>query len=192
MLRIIVKAFAALLLLQWTAGSLVLAADLVTADELQRWHVEKARGGPTFSGSPAWHAHMQFVETGLRKRGVVDLTREPITYTRWFASDAPAAKDRALKIDTELIPVAGYWAYSGSTGAAGVTAPMLYYERETPVESLRDRIVVFDVGTIPKSMRSTFDAGHVYATDDAVSRGDKIASDQWFQEIGRASCRERV
>ena len=54
------------------------AASLVSADEIQRWHVEKDEGGPTFSGSPAWLDHMAFVEAALRKRGVVDLTREKI------------------------------------------------------------------------------------------------------------------
>jgi hypothetical protein len=52
---------------------------LPTADQLQQWHVEKAGLGPTFSGGPAWQAHMQFVEAALRDRGVVDITKEPIT-----------------------------------------------------------------------------------------------------------------
>ena len=157
------------------------AGDLVGADELQRWHVEKARGGPTFSGSPAWHAHMDFVTAELRERGVVGVIREPIAYTRWYASDEPDAEDRALTIDGESVPVASYWAYSGATDADGVTAPLIYYERGTPAEKLKDRIVIFDVGTVPGSMRSAFESGNVYATEDIAGHGPGIASDQWFQ-----------
>ena len=79
---------------------------MVTADELQHWHVEKAQGGPTFSGSPAWLDHMAFVEAALRERGVVNLTKEDINYRRWFASDEPDADDRALTIDGRSVPVA--------------------------------------------------------------------------------------
>ena len=157
------------------------AADPVTADELQRWHVEKAKLGPTFSGSPAWHAHMAFVESALRERGVIDLAKEKISYTRWFASDEPGAEDRALKIDGESIPVAGYWAYSGSTDADGVTAPMVYYQRKMPADELQNRIIVFDVTTIPQSMQGTFGAGHEFATYDPQNKADGIASDQWYQ-----------
>ncbi len=89
------------------------AADVVSADTLQKWHVEKANGGPTFSGSPAWLAHMAFVEAALRERGVVDLEKEEIDYRRWFASDDPDADDRALTIDGRQVSVASYWAYSG-------------------------------------------------------------------------------
>ena len=154
--------------------------SIVSADELQSWHVKKATGGPTFSGGPAWQANMRFVEDGLRTAGV-DLTKEPITYRRWYASDAVDAVDRALKIGGESIPVAGYWAYSGSTDMDGVTAPMIYYERNMPAEKLKDNIVVFDVSTVPDSMRSAFLSGNVYATEDIAGQGASIASDQWFQ-----------
>ncbi len=181
MLRLTARVVLALLVVPWTAASPATAPELITADELQRWHVEKARGGPTFSGSPAWHAHMRFVEDGLRARGVVDLTREPITYRRWYASDEQDASDRALKIDGESISVAGYWAYSGSTDAEGVTAPLIYYKRKMPAEKLRDHIVVFDVGTVPGSMSSAFQSGNVYATEDIAGQGAGFASDQWYQ-----------
>jgi hypothetical protein len=154
---------------------------LPTADQLQQWHVEKAGLGPTFSGGPAWQAHMQFVEAALRDRGVVDITKEPITYTRWFASDNPEAGERNLRIDDTEIPVAGYWAYSGSTGAGGVSAPLIYYERKMPVAALKNHIVVFDVGAVPASMGPMFKAGNEYETDDRNHDEQAIASDQWYQ-----------
>jgi hypothetical protein len=161
--------------------SAVGAATLMSADELQRWHVEKDEGGPTFSGSPAWLDHMAFVETALRARGVVDLTTEKIDYTRWFASDDPDPQDRMLTIDGQSVPVASYWAYSGSTDAVGVTAPLIHYQRNMPAERLRGRIVVFDVSTVPASMGSAFKSGFEYANYDTKSNAEGIASDQWFQ-----------
>jgi hypothetical protein len=163
------------------SGHPPLAAELVTTDQLQQWHVEKAAGGPTFSGSPAWQAQMKFETTEMEKRGVVGVTKEPITYMRWFASDEPAAADRALIIDGRPVPVASYWAYSGSTGKKGITAPLVYHQRKMPVDKLKDRIVVFDVGNTPPSMRSAFNSGNVYATDDIAGQGPGIASEQWFQ-----------
>jgi hypothetical protein len=35
---------------------------LIEPATLLAWHEAKARGGPTFSGGPAWRAHMQFVD----------------------------------------------------------------------------------------------------------------------------------
>jgi len=157
------------------------AADVVSADTLQKWHVEKANGGPTFSGSPAWLAHMAFVEAALRKRGVVDLEKEEIDYRRWFASDEPDADDRALTIDGRQVSVASYWAYSGSTDADGVTAPLIYYQRNLAAEAMRGRIVVFDVSTVPGSMQSAFNSGFEYANYDTETDEGGIASDQWFQ-----------
>ncbi|MGI9343524.1 MAG: hypothetical protein ACR2QV_11785 [Gammaproteobacteria bacterium] len=155
-------------------------AGLVTAAELQAWHVIKDEGGPTFSGSPAWRAHMGFVEDGLRERGVVDLTREPLTYVRWHAPDKPGP-NRALRIGDRNVPVASYWAYSGATGTAGVTAPLVIFERGMPASDMRDRIVVFDVSGPPESMKSAFFAGNEYATPDMVGHDATLAGDQWFQ-----------
>jgi len=162
------------------AGS-INTANLPTADELQKWHIEKAGGGSTFSGGPAWHAHMQFVEAALRDRGVVDIAHDPITYNRWFAADNPGNAERNLSIDGQAISVAGYWAYSGSTGSGGITAPLVYYERNTPVEALKNKIVVFDVGSVPKSMGPMFKAGSEYETADRNHDANAIASDQWYQ-----------
>ena len=156
-------------------------AKLPAADELQAWHVEKASGGSTFSGGPAWHEHMQFVEAGLRDRGVVGISREPITYNRWFAADNPSKGERKLSIDGQEISVAGYWAYSGSTGIGGVTAPLVYYERKMPVEMLKNHIVVFEVGSVPKSMGPVVKAGNEYESSDRKHDEHAIASDQWYQ-----------
>lgn len=155
-------------------------AGLVTAAELQAWHVIKDAGGPTFSGSPAWRAHMRFVEDGLRERGVVDLTREPLSYVRWHAPDE-SGPYRALRLGDRDVPVASYWAYSGSTPEQGVTAPLVVFDRGMPASDLRDRIVVFDVSGPPESMQSAFFAGNEYATPDMAGHDATLAGDQWFQ-----------
>ncbi len=153
----------------------------VSADVLQLWHAEKDRGGPTFSGSPAWHVHMRFIEDELRSRGVVDLDRESIEYTRWFSSDDAASADRLLTVDGKAIEVAAYWAYSGSTDEQGVTAPLVHYRKKMPAAALRDRIVVFDVGSPPASMAAAFKAGHEFQTPDLADYNPAFVSDQWFQ-----------
>ncbi len=173
--------FALLVLPVGHSSEAIETANLPTADELQAWHVEKARIGSTFSGGPAWHSHLQFVEAALRDRDVIDITHDPIVYNRWFAADNPSDAERNLSIDGEAIPVAGYWAYSGSTDATGVTAPLIYFEREIPVDALEGRIVVFDVGSVPKSMGPMFKAGNEYETADREHDANGIASDQWYQ-----------
>ena len=153
----------------------------MSAAQLQAWHEEKAAGGPTFSGSPAWLAHMTFIEEGLRERGVVDLRRDTLSYQRWYSAEQPSKTERRLQIDGRDIPVAAYWAYSGATGPEGVTAPLVYYRKKLPREALEGRIVVFDVKGPPASMMASFNAGNEYMTDDLDGYDPSLVSDQWFQ-----------
>ena len=148
---------------------------------LQQWHQTKADLGPTFAGSPAWQAQMGEVEAMLDAAGVAAVERYPAPYIRWWAPDAPNAAERALRIDGTALPVASYWAYSGSTPAGGITAPLLLYKKGMPRERLRDRIVVFQVEPVPAAMRTIFDIGHEYATDDFAVAAPGISDDQWYQ-----------
>ena len=156
-----------------TNGKLLPSADL-----LQTWHVEKARGGPTFSGSPAWRAHIEFVEQELGKRGVVGFARDEYSYARWFVPDETPAAMR-LAIGAAEIPVAAYWAYSGATGPEGVNGKLLLYNKSIPREALRGRIVVFEVEQPPESMFAAFGAGNVFNT--GTSTDTALSSDQWYQ-----------
>ena len=156
--------------------------ELVSVQTLQRWHEEKARGGPTFSGSPAWRAHAEFVERELRARGVADLVREPIRYRRWFTADDPAAQRWTLSIAGESVPVASYWAYSGSTGEQGVTGPLVHYDPQSPPASIEGRIVVFDIPTLPDPVPPMFaPAGHEFATADLEGIDRGLITDHWYQ-----------
>ncbi len=154
----------------------------LTAPMLQQWNAEKAAGGPTFSGSPAWRAHVEFVEAGLRAAGVADLQREVIAYERWWTRDDPAAGDWSLSIEGQRIPVASYWAYSGSTPAAGVTAPLILYDSQLPREALVGRIVVFQVPKLPDPVPAMFTpAGNEYATPDLARADGRLATDHFYQ-----------
>jgi hypothetical protein len=158
------------------------AADSVTVSvgELQRWHEIKAAGGPTFAGNPAWHAHLQFVERELRARGVVDLMRTPIRYRRWHTSDDPAAGQWSLRADGREVPIVSYWAYSGTTGEQGITAPLVRYDRQNPPDDIAGRIVVFDVPALPQPLPAMFKPpAHVYATDDEAP--SELPTRQWYQ-----------
>jgi hypothetical protein len=148
---------------------------------LQQWHERKAELGPTFAGSPAWQAHMEFVEEALAGTGVVDVAKYPAPYRRWWAPDQPTTAERSLVINGQSLPVASYWAYSGSTPAEGVTAPLLIYKKGMPRAELRGRIVVFQVQPVPASMSTMFNIGHEYATADFAVDAPGISDDQWYQ-----------
>jgi hypothetical protein len=148
---------------------------------LQQWNAAKAEQGPTFAGSPAWHAHMDFVEQGLTAAGVVAGEKYPAPYRRWWAPDRPMPQQRQLLIDGVSLPVASYWAYSGSTPVAGVKAPLIVYDRKLTPAELAGHIVVFQVGQVPASMAKMFSIGHEYATDDFPATAPGIADDQWYQ-----------
>lgn len=155
------------------------AGWVVSANVLQRWNEEKARLGSTFGGSPAWRSHVQFVERELRDRGVRLLPRLPAPYDRWHTSDDPASDRWSLTIDGKPVPVAGYWAYSGSTAADGVTAPLLLYDADRAGE-LAGRIVVFSVPSLPESPPAIFVPPPAeFVTADVGATG--IASQQWYQ-----------
>lgn len=155
--------------------------------QLQQWNETKAALGATFAGSTAWQAHMDFVEAGLAEAGVVAVAKLPVPYTRWWSPDNPTAAERALQIDGVSLPVASYWAYSGSTPATGVSAPLLIYKKGMPRDALRGRIVVFQVEPVPASMSKMFTIGNEYATADfaapaeAAEGAKGIADDQWYQ-----------
>jgi hypothetical protein len=155
------------------------AAWVVPGNVLQRWHEEKARHGPTFAGSPAWHLHVEFLERELRDRGVRLLPRDPVSYERWFTADDPAAREWSLAVDGRDVPVSGYWAYSGATSDAGVTAPLFLYDGQ-PATELAGRIVVFPVPALPDPLPPVFRTPPPqYATPDFGAAG--IGITQWYQ-----------
>jgi hypothetical protein len=123
---------------------------MVSEDEFYDWHVIKDFEGPTYSGSPSWQNYMNFLENKLKEYGVVDIVKNNWTYTRWYTTDWPDDSGWSLSVDGEPIRVASYYAYSGSTGEEGVTAPLVYYDPSNPPESIEGKIVVFSTLPHPK------------------------------------------
>ncbi len=123
----------------------------VTVADFYRWHRFKDEGGPTFSGSPAWHRYLRFLEERFEGFGVTDLVRNAWTYRRWFTSEWPGHGDWGLVVDGEPIRVAAYAPYSGSTGPRGITAELVYYAPASPPESIEGKIVVFRTPPQPTS-----------------------------------------
>jgi hypothetical protein len=155
------------------------SAWLVPPNVLERWHEDKARNGPTFAGSPAWRRHMEFIERELRERGLAGLAREPIAYERWHTSDDPADGAWSLSVGGRGVEVASYWAYSGSTGPEGVTAPLVLYDPAAPPD-VAGRIVVFDVPPLPEPLPPPFRPPRAeFASADLGPSG--VATDQWYQ-----------
>ena len=156
---------------------------LPTSDEIYEWHVLKDEGGPTFTGSPSWLSFTKFLEASFQERGLMDVTTDTFSYTRWYTSDDPKAGQWSLTIEGEEIDVASYWAYSGSTGSRGLTAPLIYYDLETPPDSIEGKIVVFDVPSLRDSRVISFqDSGYEFATDEDNLRANAhLVSDQFYQ-----------
>jgi len=175
---------AALVAILLLAGCALGPADppAITAAEFQRWHEIKAANGPTFSGNPAWRAHVEWVEQALRERGVVALERDRFTYPRWWTSDDRATQDWQLTIDGIDVPVASYWAYSGSTPDAGVTAPLVLWDDKRAGDMAPGSIVVFTIpalGDPPPPMFAP--AGHEFATSDLDGIDRRLTTNHWYQ-----------
>jgi len=123
---------------------------MITPDEAYDWHLHKDKGGPTYSGNASWQSYMSLIEKKLNQYGVVDITKNKWTYNRWYTSDWPDDSNWTLVSDGQPVKVAHYGAYSGSTGAEGITAEMVLYTPNTPMESLKGKIVVFRTAPHPK------------------------------------------
>ena len=156
---------------------------LPTVEEIHAWHVRKDKRGPTFAGSPSWLNFMSIVETELASRGVVDVIKDAYSYPRQTTSFYYDEGQWSLKIDDDDIPVASYWAYSGSTGPEGITAPLVLYETGTALNELEGKIAIFEVPALPDERPSMFqEPGYEFATDaDTVTSNAALSSDQWYQ-----------
>jgi hypothetical protein len=187
--RIYRHAITALLLIFSVAGN---AADkqpwvdpalLPDAESVQAWHERKAAGIHTFTGSPSWIDFMQLVEAGMDEAGVVDVIRDEFIYDRWYTSDDPATGDWSLSIEGKDIPVASYWAYSGSTDDEGITASLVMYDKQADPAIYAGKIVVFEVPGLEEPLPSIFqEAGYEFATDqDTIGSNRILAANQWYQ-----------
>jgi len=151
---------------------------LPAPDVLQQWSALKDEGGPAFAGSPSWKSYVAFLEKGFRERGLIDIQKESITYTRWFTSDEEKRGDWSLAVDGKPVRVASYWAYSGSTQPSGIKAPLIYYDAKHPPASIEGKIAVFDIPPLsfPPSVTNP---GYEYASDPGTHRTDTLTPSEF-------------
>src|SRR5260370_40079730 len=114
---------------------------LVNPQEVHAWHVAKdSKGGPTMTGSPSWQHYLQMLEKELRGAGVVEVFRNPRSFTRWYTTEFPDDSNWSLHVDGKKIKVASYGCNSGKTADEGATAQRAVYKEGMPPEALRGKI----------------------------------------------------
>lgn len=164
------------------SGNFLNQSFMPTPDKIQQWHLVKDAGGPTLSGSPSWKSYTAFLEEHYRACGLVDIKKDVITYNRWFTSDDRKAGNWTLSVDGKEVPVASYWAYSGSTPPSGCTAPLIYYDQKNPPASIEGKIVVFDTPSLPESLPpDMLKPSFEYASDPESLPTDSFTADQFYQ-----------
>ena len=109
-------------------------ALLPATAQIQDWLDQKDSWGPAYTGSPAWQKFMGLVRAELARMGAVNLLEHSFPYTRWYTTEFPDKSGWSLSSDGTHVEVASYGTQSGSTGPAGVTAPMVLYDLALPVE----------------------------------------------------------
>jgi hypothetical protein len=141
---------------------------MITPAQARSLHAAKDKLGPAFSGNASWVNYLQLVERQFNNIGAADVTLNSWTYNRWHTSEWPDDSQWSLSIGGRPIKVASYGAYSGSTPAEGVTAPLIYYDAAQPPADMAGKIVVFQ----PQLSREMLDVinGHdfeAHAEDDS-------------------------
>ena len=142
---------------------------IISAEELTSWAQLRDDNQPALTGSPKWRNYLTFLENKLLEYGVVDIFKNRWPFERWYTSDD--ATNWSLVSDGQPVRVSHYDASSGSTGPAGITAQLLYYDHDNPPQSLKDKIVVFP--TIPHPQPPFDEEYLMYSTfNDYEYRGD--------------------
>ena len=114
-----------------------------TREEVLAWHRRKdSGGGPTFAGSASWREYLELIERESKAAGLVDLIRNPWTYSRWSTSEWPDDSGWSLEIEGERIPLSGYGPNSGATTEDGREAQLVLYTPGMEADELTGRIAV--------------------------------------------------
>jgi len=168
---------------------------LVKPHEAHRWHLIKDSFGPTFAGTQSWSRYLSYLEVQLKRYGVVDMVKNRWTFTHWSTTEWPDDSGWVLTSDGRPIRVAHYGAYSGSTPAEGITAPLVFYDSASPPSSIEGKIVVFRTSPPPrppydKRFQEWFTLNdYEFMTNPEtfpplftfVSPSETVSYDQWWQ-----------
>lgn len=120
---------------------------IVPVPVIQNWLDQKDSWGPAYTAGPGWKKFMEFMHGEMKSLGM-KITDLPYPYTRWYTTEFPDKSGWSLTSDAVPVEVASYGTQSGSTGPRGVTAPMILYDlnlpvdQRPPVSALAGKIVV--------------------------------------------------
>ena len=168
---------------------------MLTPEEAYSWHEYKDKFGPTYSGNKSWQKFLAFTEKKLKGLGVVNISKNKWTYDRWHTTEWPDDSDWSLKSDGSPVKVAHYAAYSGKTGADGITAKMVLFNPKAPMSSYAGKIVVVPVAPHPKppleeAYKKWFTLNDYEYLSDAqnfppmftqITPSESVAYDVWWQ-----------
>lgn len=122
--------------------------SMVTAAQVQAWLDARDKAGPAYTGGPGWKQFMALIHDEIKAMGLVNIVDHAFPYTRWYTTEFPDKSGWSLTSDGVPVNVASYGTQSGSTGPGGVTAQMVLYDLNLPVErrptlaALKGKIVV--------------------------------------------------
>src|SRR6476646_7737872 len=108
-------------------------AMMPSAAQVQNWLDQKDSWGPAYTAGPGWKKFMAMLHAEMKSMGLVNVGDYPYPYTRWYTTEFPDRSGWSLTSDGKPVDVASYGTQSGSTGASGVTAPMVLYDLNLPV-----------------------------------------------------------
>jgi hypothetical protein len=108
----------------------------VTAAQLEAWQqqIDALDGGYRPTGSPAHEQYIQLLSQELTAAGVEQVHTEPYSFEKW----TPASWSLSLLSGASSTPVqvSAFVPYSGTTGPAGVQAPLAYVPASTiPIDA---------------------------------------------------------
>jgi hypothetical protein len=108
-------------------------AAIPSVAEIQNWLDQKDSWGPAYTAGPGWKKFMDFIHRDMKSMGI-NIVDVPFPYTRWYTTEFPDKSGWSLQSDGAPVDVASYGTQSGSTGPKGVTASMVLYDLNLPVD----------------------------------------------------------
>ena len=102
--------------------------------EIQKWLDQKDSFGPAYTGGQGWKQFMGLIHAEMKSLGMANVTDISFPYTRWYTTEFPDKSGWSFTSGGAPVEVAAYGTQSGSTSPGGVTAPMILYDLNVPVE----------------------------------------------------------
>ena len=130
--------------------------ELLMSSELGlNWHQFKAELGPIYPGYESFDRYMNWMKTQLQNYGCVDFLEHHWTHETYRVKDWPQRQNGTMKlvIEGKEIPVGTFVQLAPSTGEAGLTAPMVYYDiaqGEPAPGAFAGKIVVMEEPPLPE------------------------------------------